>query len=319
MNILKSCSFKSPIIVIGNLSLGGTGKSPHTMYLAKLLKDFNPSILSRGYGRKTKGFLWVDGNKKSTDVGDEPIMFFTSLENAGVAVCENRCLGISTILNDKPDSKVVLLDDAFQHRALKPGLSILLFEYSSLTADFYLLPAGRRRDLFSRWKTADIIVITKSPESYDARVFESRFKGKPVFFSRYDYKGLLNHNHELLKLNELKQFKILLLTGIAEPGALFEKLLDLSKNVEHLKFSDHQNFGEKEVETIRKNMVKFADNDYLFVTTAKDYVRLKDVLSEEEIKSWLIVQIEIQLDNKEGFNKKIKSYVERAQRNSSIH
>lgn len=319
MNILKSCSFKTPIIVVGNLSLGGTGKSPHTMYLAKLLKDYSPIILSRGYGRKTNGFLWVDKNKRSLEVGDEPVMFFNSLENTKVAVCENRCLGISTILNDKPDSKVVLLDDAFQHRALKPGMSILLFEYSSLTADFYLLPAGRRRDVFSRWKAADIIVITKSPENYDAKVFELRFSGKPVFFSRYVYQGLLTSNEELIELNAINQYNLLLLTGIAEPEALFDKLSDSSQSVTHLKFSDHQNFREKEVEIIRKNMVKFADSDSLLVTTAKDFVRLKDVLSEQEIKSWLIVQIEIQLDNKEIFNKKIKTYVERAQGNSSIH
>jgi tetraacyldisaccharide 4'-kinase len=160
LSILKSCSFKEAVIVIGNLSVGGTGKSPHTMYVAKLLEHYNLAILSRGYGRKSKGFRFVNQNSLAKEVGDEPLMFKSYLKNSTVAVCENRCEGIRQLLSQDEKLEAVILDDAFQHRALKPGLSILLIDYKSLKGNFCLLPAGRRRDIYSRWKAADIIIIT---------------------------------------------------------------------------------------------------------------------------------------------------------------
>ncbi len=319
INLFKTCSFNEAIIVIGNLSLGGTGKSPHTMYVAKLLEDYNAAILSRGYGRKSKGFKLVYQDSLANEVGDEPLMFKSYLKNKTVAVCENRCEGIRELLSQDKNLEVVILDDAYQHRALKPGLSILLIDYKSLQGNFFLLPAGRRRDIFSRWQAADIIIITKLEKNEVIEEYAKKFKKKQVFTSSYVYKSLINIKGEVQPLDILSERHIILLTGIADALPLKQEMQKIASELIHLEFKDHQDFEGTALKTIKENIVMFAPKNFLFVTTAKDYARLKDLLSSEELKLWYYVDIEVKLNEPKEFEKLIKSYVERTQRNSSLH
>lgn len=310
---MKSCSFKQPVIVVGNLSFGGTGKSPHTLFLAKLLSSYKPAILSRGYGRSTNGFIYVRADSSASEVGDEPLMFKNYLPHIEVAVCENRCDGVSRLLGDEKKSGLVILDDAFQHRALKPGLSVLLFDYSSLEENFFLVPAGKRRDIFSRWKSADVIIATKTPKDFEIQMLENKFPGKAVFSSRYIYKELSSASGLPMKFEELSSKKVLLLTGIADASDLKKKLNEYCTTVVHLEYPDHHKFEEKELRSIRENMVMFAPENYLFITTAKDFMRLKSLLNEQELNSWLIAEIEVEINKPKEFESLIRSYVERNQ------
>ena len=319
--ILSSSKFEQPIIVIGNLSLGGTGKSPHTLYLAHLLSNYKTAILSRGYRRQSKGFRLVEVDSNVWETGDEPLMFKRSNPEVMVSVCEDRCEGIRRLNATSSPPNVILLDDAYQHRKLQPGLSVLLFDYKSLNQPSFLIPAGNRRDVMNRWKKADIILITKSPErgNYKELSYRDKFKGKEVFFSRYEYKHLLSFDGKESPLSIMKDKSIVLVTGIADSNALKNKVEEYAKDLNHMNYDDHHDFTQNDIVNIQKNMVMFAPEKSIYLTTSKDRTRLISMISTSEHKNWFSIEIGVEIDESEKFDKLIVNYVERTQRNRFVH
>lgn len=279
--IFKSTQFSFPVIVIGNLAIGGTGKSPMTELLIRMLKDsYKLAILSRGYGRKTSGFLYVSPSDSSRKVGDEPLQFKNKFPEVTVAVCEDRVLGVEKL---QKEHQLVILDDAYQHRALKPGFSILLVEYKSLFQPKFLLPTGNFRDGFSQKKRADTIVISKCPmglsEDEKKRAL-SRLDAKsdqPVFFSFVAY----DHPQPVFiadasEMPIMREDDILLVTGIANPEPLLQHLQGKCRSLKLLQYPDHHPFSEKDIRTILKEYESIASQQKYILTTEKDYQRFKE-------------------------------------------
>jgi tetraacyldisaccharide 4'-kinase len=307
--------FEKPVIVVGNLSLGGSGKTPHTIYLAELLRHFNPTILSRGYGRKTKGFRWVASNDTHAISGDEPILMKRVLQDIPVTVCESRVDGIERIIEEK-NPGVILLDDAYQHRKLKAGFSILLIEYSSFSKPRVLVPAGKERDLWKRRNNANVVIITKCPEDIaneNKLRIESSLKllnNIPVFFSSLCYGTTRNFIGEEISEVQLKQMHLILVTGIADPDLLVKELSQKSTLAHTFQFADHYQFNKSDIEMIKQNSIKFAnDRRPLFITTSKDRVRIEPLLLEEEKSVWIEIPVTIEIDEADKFNEIIENYV----------
>lgn len=280
--ILKSQSFSIPIIVVGNLSVGGTGKTPQIEYLIKLLKDqFKTAVLSRGYKRKTSGFILLNKNHKVDEVGDEPMQYFKKFDSISVAVDEQRVRGVQHLLNLKsPD--VVLLDDAYQHRKIEGSYYILLTKYDDLFTRDFLLPVGNLRESRIGAKRADCIVVTKCPNSISHAEIDE-IKGKlskycsSVYFSSIAYSDRILRNSEM-PIEELKDHSILLITGIANPNPLIEFLNYNRLEYSHLKFSDHHHFSEQEIQSIQAKFDAIQSEKKIILTTEKDYVRLVNKL-----------------------------------------
>ncbi len=301
-------------ICVGNLSVGGTGKTPHIAYLTELLQhEFKVQILSRGYGRKTKGFILLDKNASSKTVGDEPLFYYQNFKNATVAVCESRKKGIETLQNlEKSD--VVLLDDAFQHRAVKAGLNIILTDYNSPYYQDLMLPAGNLREWTIGRKRADVVIVTKSPTLISQQEKEEiteklKFNPENVFFSHIIYAHLIPFGKaSAWKKNESKE--ILLVTGIANPAPLMRHLSQ-DHHVELISFPDHHDFTLEDIQKIHKKFDTFADENKVIVTTEKDFVRLNDSIFATEIERypWFYQQISVKIDREQTFNTKIQSYV----------
>lgn len=277
-HLLPSKAFSIPLICVGNLSVGGTGKSPMTEYLIRLLKTSHKvGVLSRGYKRKTSGYLLADPTSDALRIGDEPYQYFRKFPDIKVAVSENRVLGVQKLIEETA-TEVIILDDAFQHRKIKPGFSILLTSYDSLFTNDLLLPAGNLRDLRSRAKASDVILITKCPKQLSNEEQEhirheiSRYTMNPVFFMGITYNTLLRNNQEEVTLDKLSQTSFTLVTGIAKPAPLVSYLKKEGFNFDHLQYGDHHNFSEQEIKMLQtKTMV---------VTTEKDFVRLEKHLPE---------------------------------------
>jgi tetraacyldisaccharide 4'-kinase len=307
---IKSHKIPIPSISIGNLSLGGTGKSPLTNYLIHLLKsEFSIYVLSRGYGRKTKGFKTVETNLNSAEVGDEPLAY--KIEHGSditVAVDEDRVHGISQF-SPFPENGFVLLDDAFQHRRIKTGFSILLSTYDHPFHKDFLFPMGMLRERRSGVKRADLILITKCPPRLKEEGMKN-FKvplekyNLPVFFSWIKYLPLqtLGQNIDSAK-------KALVVTGIAQGIDLKNHISNTYETI-HLSFSDHHLFTRKDIDLIHKKFDTFAAEDGVIVTTSKDYMRLKTLLTKEELLKypWSIQNIELHIENEIEFIKIIKDY-----------
>ncbi len=312
IGILHSVKFNKPVLVVGNLSTGGTGKTPLTIYLAQLLRNYSPALLSRGYGRNTKGFKWVQIDDQVSDSGDEPLLFKKALRYTLVAVCEDRVEGINQILKEN-DPGVILLDDAFQHRRLNPGFSILLFDYDSIVKPHFLLPAGDERDLWMRRKKANVVVITKCPDVFDMKVkrhiSETLFNGISVYFSRLKYGKIKRFSGEELSLEEINKCSLYLVTGIAKPAKLKKDLSEIATIIHHQKFPDHYNFKRLDLDLMQKNILMFAPISPLFITTSKDRGRIEPLLEEDEKRKWLEIPVETEFENKEQFNALILDYV----------
>jgi len=312
-NIIKSKKFDIPVIAIGNLSLGGTGKTPHTIYIAQLLKkSFKVGVLSRGYGRTSKGYFEVLENSKTEICGDEPVLIKNNLQSTLVAVCEKRVAGIEKMLQSSNKLEVIILDDALQHRALQPGFKILLIDYSSLNDSQILLPAGNLRDVWSRRRNAEIVVITKCPESMDIISIKKKLhlnENQNIFFSSYNYKTLNSINNERKEpLSFLKEKNITLITGLAAPNQLVNYLNNIAKIVNHISFPDHHNYSVTDIEKLRKEF-STQNADSVIVTTEKDAVKLKELLIEKEKNDWFYIKIEVAIDNSVLFEKLILEYV----------
>ncbi len=268
----QSKSFTTPTICIGNLSVGGTGKTPMTEYLIRSFKDkYKIAVLSRGYKRKSKGYQLADESSTVEDLGDEPFQIYTKFSDILLAVDSDRCNGISK-LEQNHDPDLILLDDAFQHRRVKPAFNLLLTAFDNLYIDDVFLPTGSLRDAKNQVERANMIVVTKCPKNIsteEIRSVECKLKTqKPVVFATLLYDTVLRSNIGELNLSELDGKKVALVTGIAKPKPLVEQLRFQNISFEHLAFNDHYFFKQKDV-------AKFKTYDYI-ITTEKDYVRLND-------------------------------------------
>lgn len=281
--IFRATSFDIPVLVIGNITLGGSGKSPMTEYLIRLLKsDKKVAVLSRGYGRKTKGFRWVELQSKAIEVGDEPLQFKHHFPDISVAVCEDRVTGLSQLANA---NEVVLLDDAFQHRWLKPSLSILLLEYSSIRTPNFLLPSGTLREPKCATSRADVLVVSKSPKNISERDKKELLKiikpkaHQPVFFSYLQYGQLTELNGKKTRaLADLSpETVVFLLTGIANAKPLLSEIEQHGLFVKHHEYPDHYAFKQADIARLAADFKQIHAADKVIVTTEKDAQRLKNV------------------------------------------
>jgi tetraacyldisaccharide 4'-kinase len=312
--IFKTYSIPIKSICIGNLSLGGTGKSPTTLFLIDKLKEkYKIETLSRGYGRKTKGYIKISEKSTALDVGDEPLMFFKRFEidsNVGVNVCESRVEGVQKIIsNHNPD--LILLDDAFQHRKIKAGLNILITDFNKLYCEDYIFPVGTLREAMRGRNRADLIIVSKSPDNLTENAKEKikqklKFKAQNIYFSSIIYQELVSISKTTVRNIE----HILLVTGIAHPQSLLEYLSKKYK-VELLQFPDHHNFSVEDMHRINKKFDTFADGNKAIVTSEKDYMRLvasqfSPFLAE---KPWYYQKISIQIDKEKEFLEKINTYL----------
>ncbi len=305
--ILKSHSFDLPIIAVGNLSVGGTGKTPQIEYLIRLLSPTNKiATLSRGYKRKSEGFILADATSNAEVLGDEPFQFYQKFPNILVAVDANRKNGIEQLIQiSKPD--IILLDDAFQHRKVKAGFYILLTAYNDLYADDFILPTGNLRESRSGAERANIVVVTKCPanlpekeRNYIERKLQLESKQK-LFFTSIAYDEFIFSEEKQLLVSEIKNSEKLLLAGIAKPEPFFDYLKNENDIV--LTYPDHHHFSEKDILEIKEKA-----KGKIIITTEKDFVRLKGNLRKEQL-FYLPIKSEF-LQNQEVFDKTILSYVE---------
>lgn len=278
---IKSSSFGLPLICVGNLSVGGTGKSPMVEYLVEMLKNrFRVATLSRGYKRRTKGYALAGEHATALDIGDEPMQFHLKFPDIPVAVGEERLVAIPQLLHDKPGTEVIILDDAFQHRAVKAGMNILLTDYSNLfTRDFYL-PTGDLRDLKSSYKRAEIIVVTKCPPGLGAVEKQKIIQeihpvaGQKLFFTALEHGS--PYHFSTGKTVVLKEStEILLVTGIANPRPLKKMLEERHNSYVMLQYPDHHIFTIDDWNDIAKKFREMKAADKIILTTEKDAVRLE--------------------------------------------
>jgi tetraacyldisaccharide 4'-kinase len=294
---IRSASFAFPLICVGNLAVGGTGKSPMVEYLVRLLKDqFKVATLSRGYKRRTKGYALANKTSTALEIGDEPMQFHVKFPDIPVAVGEERMDAIPQLLHDRPGTEAIILDDAFQHRAIRAGLNILLTDYSNLfTRDFYL-PTGDLRDLKSEYKRAEIIVVTKCRPDLGIPEKEKIIReigpqpGQFVFFASMEY-GQAYHlfRHTGFPLTE--NTEVLLVSGIANPRPLMNLLEKHSKTYYMLQYPDHRIFTIDDLKEIRKKFGSMEAVNKIILTTEKDAVRL--VKFNAEIADWPLYVIPV--------------------------
>jgi tetraacyldisaccharide 4'-kinase len=281
--MIKSVRFDIPVIAIGNLSVGGAGKTPHVEYLIELLQPYiNVATLSRGYKRETSGFLAVEAQNSALQVGDEPLQYKRKYPDVFVTVSESRAFAIPKIIQQKPDSQVVLLDDAFQHRAVTPGLNILLTEYNKPYSKDFLLPFGRLREWRSGAARADIIMVTKCPTELslaDRDKMLAILKPLPhqkVFFTYYDYPRAPYYifgGSQTAPLNE--KFDVLLVCAIARTDYLVSSLNERVNSVRVMEFADHHFFSNADIGQVKRVFDTMSSTQKIIITTEKDAVRLQ--------------------------------------------
>lgn len=331
LGILKSRSYDIPVISVGNITVGGSGKTPHVEYLIRLLHDkVKVAVLSRGYKRKSRGFVLAGEDSTMRDIGDEPYQMKDKFPGIYVAVDKDRCHGIERLTDDSvaKDTDVILLDDAFQHRYVKPGINILLVDYHRIIIYDKLLPAGRLRESKDAKARADIVIITKCPptlKAIDYRVLRNAVNLYPyqdLFFTTLEYNSLkMVFGGGEMGLDGIKGHNVMLLTGIASPKQMLVDLEPMCKSVAPLAFPDHHNFRKKDAERIN-GMFAGMDSPKIIITTEKDAVRLRDLegLSGEVRDSIysLPVTVRFMLGQEEKFNEKIISYVRKNSRNSIL-
>ena len=304
-SVYKSKSYEFPLLCVGNLSVGGTGKTPMIEYLITLLSSkYKLATLSRGYGRKSKGFMIATSNVSSQDIGDEPLQIFNKFKTITVAVDADRQNGLKMLKQNNPSLDVVLLDDAFQHRKVTAGFNILLTAYNQLYCDDFVLPAGNLREPRSGAKRAQVVVVTKCPENLndlEKSKIKTRLNPKSnqaVFFSTIQYSETLNSSTSTRSLKDLKGTHFTLVTGIANPIPLVEYLKSLGLDFEHLNYKDHHEFSKSELELIHSKS--------LVVTTEKDFSRLQTE-SKDQI---YFLPIELKIDNAVEFNRLVETFIE---------
>jgi len=316
-NIFKSAAFNFPIICVGNIATGGTGKTPMTEYLIRLLQnDFNTATLSRGYKRKTKGFAIADEAATALEIGDEPMQFHNKYPGVTVAVGEERLVAIPQLLHDKPGTQLIILDDAFQHRMVKAGLNIVLTAFNNLYTRDLMLPAGDLRDVKDSMKRADIIVVTKCRPGLTVKekkeIIEeiSLLPHQSVFFTEIRYSRpyhLFTNAQPVIGPGT----NILLVCGIANPRPLKDYLTAQMHTYDMLRYPDHHIFHSDDLADIKKHFEKIQSTDKIILTTEKDAVRL--VKFQQELKAYPIYVLPIEhsflFDEGPAFDKLVVNFI----------
>lgn len=317
---LSSIQFNIPVITVGNLSTGGTGKTPHIEYLVRLLEyEYQVATMSRGYKRRTTGFYLANEKTDAAEIGDEPMQFHRKFPQLEVSVCEDRVTGIPRLLSERPNIEVVLLDDAFQHRSVKPGLNILISDFYKPFYTDYILPFGSLRESRKAYKRADIIIISKCPSDLSQSAQKdiisklNPLAHQSVFFSKIVYAPLTDFfTGAHFELNAPSN--IIMVSGIAKPQPMLDHLRSVSEEVHLLKYPDHHFFSDANLEEMRQTYLNWDKNDKIIVTTEKDAARLE--MHKEELSKWNIgiavlpIQIAF-LQNQQDFNSTISSYIYR--------
>lgn len=305
LGLKPSKSYNLPIICVGNLSVGGTGKTPMIEYLIRLLNpNFKTATLSRGYKRKTKGFILANTESTVLDLGDEPFQFHKKFDDILVSVDANRQHGISQLLNLKPTPQVILLDDAYQHRKVKAGFNILLTAFYDLYSNDIVLPTGNLREPRQGANRANIIVVTKCPKhlsDFEKQNIKASLKPKPhqdIFFSSINYSNTIKGFGEDLVFEDLKHKNLTVVTGIANSTPFINYLKDKNLVFEHLNFSDHHHFSQEELNELK--------GKECILTTEKDFVRLSPSIKE----NIYYLPITIEIDRPNEFNLLVTSFVE---------
>jgi len=325
---LKSTSFNLPIISVGNISVGGTGKTPHTEYLIKLLQNkYTLASLSRGYKRKSKGFLLADNKSNSYDLGDEPMQMNRKFPKLNVAVDGDRVNGVKQLLSSKRNLKLdcILLDDAYQHRYIKAGLSILLIDYNRPISQDFVMPVGRLRERAIGQKRADIIIVSKCPANLsdsEAEKLKNEIRPLPqqdLYFTSLDYapiEPVFTDSTVNINLNNANKESqgILLVTGIANPSPLKDHLKGFCSEFDEIQFPDHYTFKDKDLEHIETTFKKLKAKNKMIVTTEKDAVRFLDMSIESDVLKCNMVYIPLQIKfinrSKDQFDKQIHDFVD---------
>jgi tetraacyldisaccharide 4'-kinase len=332
--ILRSKEFTVPVICVGNITVGGTGKTPHTEYLASLLKEhFKVATLSRGYKRKTRGFIVAGPSSTVNDIGDEPLQILRNHPDVLVTVDTNRVSGVKKILLNHPATEVIILDDAFQHRRITPGFSILLSDFNRPIISDYMLPYGNLRENKSNMRRADIILITKSPE--DLSAIQRRLIVKELdkadyqnlYFTFLKYKspvplfGILKEGTQTA-ISGFEGCGIVLITGIANPSPLKEYLSKSHTEIVHLAYPDHHNYNEKDILDISAAFNNLKSQNKFLITTEKDSVRFREFTNiAEPIKSafyYIPIGISFLNEDKDEFDNLIIEYVRKNHRNHRV-
>jgi len=331
--ILRSEKFDFPVICIGNIAVGGTGKTPHAEYLINLLRnDFKVALLSRGYKRRSKGFRIASQSSTTTEIGDEPLQIFNKFPDILVAVDRDRANGIKTIINQQPGTDLIILDDGFQHRRVKPGLSILLTDFSRVLTRDHLMPYGNLRENCNNRKRAEVIVVSKTPETAteaEMKGIAGELKtdqGQKLFFTSVAYGDPLpvfkNYTSgEFLPAKADRQANgALVVTGIAVPGPLIEYLEGFFSEVIHLGFPDHHYYSENDIKKIGKAFKDLKSREKIIITTEKDAVRLREFSNIDDSLKRALYFIPVGIGFPDGgkheFDKMIIDYVRRNKRNN---
>lgn len=322
--IFKSSSFDLPTITIGNLSMGGTGKTPHTEYLIQLLQDeYKITTLSRGYGRKTSEFIIAEEGDTASIIGDEPLQYFLKFPKINVTVEKKRVLGVLYLLHFLPETEVVLLDDAFQHRALKSGLNILITDFSKPYFEDSLLPFGELREPAKGAERAHLIIVSKCPKTLSNDAKEKIIKAInrpniPVFFTTLKYSEIYNAQTKEHLASSLKDYEVVLVTGIAKPKNIINHLETEKTKFTSIQFADHHKFSKKDIHRITEKFDTFTSAKKIILTTEKDYARM---IEHNEFKTLPIYCLPVAVEfheNKELFDQLIRNYVRENKRDSSV-
>lgn len=323
---LPTRGFDLPIISVGNLAVGGTGKTPHVEYILRLLhaEGYQPAMLSRGYGRRTKGYLLADERTSGEEIGDEPFQVSRNCPFAPVAVCEKRVKGVERLLRDRPDIDVIVLDDAYQHRYIRPGFSVLLTAASRLFTSDRLLPLGRLREPPSAASRADVIIITKCGE--DERPVLCNAPPRPLYYSKIVYGLPYKWSGDAVS-DELfyEGRRVLLLVGVADPSPLIRHITEYGAAVvKTLRFPDHHAFTPAELSRVRDEWDGMGEQSVV-VTTEKDAARLKgftEMLPKEKLARLYVQPITVSVEaanhRQQTFNQLILDYVYQNSRNSRM-
>ncbi len=318
-NLLKGVEFDIPVISVGNLSVGGAGKTPHVEYLIRLLKDYlQIATLSRGYKRKTKGFRIAQPGDTVIQIGDEPVQFLKKFPEVIVSVAENRMFAIPEMITNHPEIQTILLDDAFQHRSVKPGLNILLTQYQLPFTRDWLLPSGRLREWRTAYRRADIIIISKCPDTLTIEE-KNRLKNEinplpnqRIYFSKYEYSNPYKiFTEEAFQLKEYHN--VLVLSAIANTEYLTSYLSSKVQNVRSLEFEDHHLFTNYDISRMERIFSTWEVDNKIILTTEKDAARLelhKKYLEEHQLPIYIIpATVSFLEDDATRFNEDVKDFL----------
>lgn len=329
--ILNSHEKKVPLLVVGNITVGGTGKTPHVEFLIEnLQKKLHLAVLSRGYKRKTKGFVLVKADSDVKVSGDEPLQLVKKFPTIPLAVCEKRSIGVDKLMEQFPETDLIILDDAFQHRSIKAGFQLLLTDFNHLHTRDSMLPGGNLREPIAGSKRASLIMVTKCPPNLspiDQRIIELELKPEvyqEVLFSYFRYEALkplfMEETLSEIALDAIGEYSILLTTGIVSPELIVDELKDKCAQLINFNFPDHHSFTRNDLSLLERKFAKLEQPNKLIVVTDKDAVRLinNSHLPDSLKKHIFVIPVKVELLNDQTtvFTKKIIEYVRENKRNS---